>query len=1423
MKKLYALATSLILLAGSLTAQDIGVVNITSPSSGCSLTSTENVVVKIFNYGTNMSGVPFNVSYTINGGAAVTDVGVVFASFLTNSTVTYTVSTPANLSVPGTYTLTASATTAGDINMTNDAITGYNVTNNAASIGGTISGGGHACKNLNSGSLTLSGNTGSILNWEYSTDGGATYISISNTSNSQFYNNLSVNTVYRAKVQNASCPTAFSTLDSIQMDPVTVPGSISGSTTVCISGNAGNLTSVGKTGTIVNWEFSTNGGGTWTAIANSLNTQPYTNVVVNTLYRAVVQSGVCAVANSSNGTITVSPVTVAGTIAPDTLYACAGVNNGTMTLSGKTGAISRWESSINGGASWSNIVNATVNQTYTNLAVSTIYRSLVKSGACPSKYSDTTHVIVSPVTVPGTLSSNATVCNAANAGTITLAGQTGNIVNWESSVNGGAVWTPIANTTTTENYNNLTTTTLYRASVQSNGCSSAYSDTVTISVDSTSVGGVTSAATTVCSGANAGSLNLAGQTGSVQRWEFSSDGGLTWSPIANITTSNNYTNLTGTTIYQAIVQEGVCPADTSTQVTISVDSTTLGGSVTLSDTVCAGNNNGTLNLSSQRGNIMSWEYSTDGGLTWLSIANATASQSFNNLNTTSMYRALVQNGVCPSSYSSFATITTDQPPVAGTLYGGATVCSGANAGTLTLVGSVGPINNWEFSTDGGATWNAIANTTAFENYTNLVTTTLYQSIVGNGACPNDTSSIATVSVDAVSVGGLITVDDTVCAGANAGMLNLNGNTGNVVEWQFSVDNGTTWIALSNITTSQGYLNLSATTQYRSQIKNGVCPAAYSGLGTITVDQVPVAGTLSGGTTVCSGANAGAIALSGYSGNVIDWQTSTDGGATWTPLGSTATTQNYSNLTSTTSYLSIVGSGVCANDTSSITTINVDSVSVGGMVTVDDTVCAGANAGTVNLTGNTGSVIDWQYSTDGGVSWISLSNTTSSQGYANLVATTLYRTKVKYGVCPSDTSAAAKISVDAVSLASSLSSPAVVCESANNGTLLSGTNTGSILDWESSTDGITWTPIGNATAQQNYLNLTDTTWYHIIVKNGVCSPDTSASLKITVNPKPNAVFAAAAVCEGATMSFINSTTTSSGFIQLYNWDFGDNNSSVSGNPVHLYADSGSYNVSLVALSSLGCLDTFNLPVRVNALPSVVFTASGPLSFCPGDSVTVSVPFSANNTYLWSNGDTLNTTQIDTSGTFSILATDTVSGCLNTDSLSTILFPAPVANAGLDDTLSLGGTINLNGSGGLSYNWTPIITLSSGIIAQPVATPSLTTVYILTITDANGCTASDSVRIFVDDNISLVIPNLITPNGDGHNDVWYIKNINLFTNTEVVIFNRNGQKVFGMTDYDNSWGGTFNGNILPDGTYYYVLKLPDNDKTFKGAITILKSGN
>jgi len=80
----------------------------------------------------------------------------------------------------------------------------------------------------------------------------------------------------------------------------------------------------------------------------------------------------------------------------------------------------------------------------------------------------------------------------------------------------------------------------------------------------------------------------------------------------------------------------------------------------------------------------------------------------------------------------------------------------------------------------------------------------------------------------------------------------------------------------------------------------------------------------------------------------------------------------------------------------------------------------------------------------------------------------------------------------------------------------------------------------------------------------------------------------------------------------------------------------------------------------------------------------------------------------------------------------------------------------------------------------------------------------------------IMNLITPNNDGYNDVWVVRNV--ARPMQVVVYNRLGNKVFESSDYQNDWDGVYNGNPLPEGTYYYVIIGKDR-LVYKGPVSIL----
>ncbi|WP_316820732.1 gliding motility-associated C-terminal domain-containing protein [Pedobacter gandavensis] len=82
------------------------------------------------------------------------------------------------------------------------------------------------------------------------------------------------------------------------------------------------------------------------------------------------------------------------------------------------------------------------------------------------------------------------------------------------------------------------------------------------------------------------------------------------------------------------------------------------------------------------------------------------------------------------------------------------------------------------------------------------------------------------------------------------------------------------------------------------------------------------------------------------------------------------------------------------------------------------------------------------------------------------------------------------------------------------------------------------------------------------------------------------------------------------------------------------------------------------------------------------------------------------------------------------------------------------------------------------------------------------------------------NMITPNGDGKNDTWIVKNIQLYPNNELRIFDREGRVVFTMFGYDNSWDGMINGVPLQEDTYYYILTIDSGKGKKTGFISIVR---
>lgn len=171
----------------------------------------------------------------------------------------------------------------------------------------------------------------------------------------------------------------------------------------------------------------------------------------------------------------------------------------------------------------------------------------------------------------------------------------------------------------------------------------------------------------------------------------------------------------------------------------------------------------------------------------------------------------------------------------------------------------------------------------------------------------------------------------------------------------------------------------------------------------------------------------------------------------------------------------------------------------------------------------------------------------------------------------------------------------------------------------------WSPaLGLSAATGNVVTAKPlvTTTYTITGIDSVSGCDNTTTIKITVNPKPVAIFGSTTVCEGISTQFMDTSTTSPGTINAWVWDFGDGSLvNTNQHPSYTYANGGNYIVTLIAGNSFACADTATKSIQVYNRPVAGFSHN---DVCFGDSIqfndTSSVDLPASITsYLWAFGD------------------------------------------------------------------------------------------------------------------------------------------------------------------------------------------------------------
>ena len=686
---------------------------------------------------------------------------------------------------------------------------------------------------------------------------------------------------------------------------------------------------------------------------------------------------------------------------------------------------------------------------------------------------------------------------------------------------------------------------VYTYTVTSPSCAGTASATVTATFIESGIITIQPTNPTICKAINATAtvaVVAATTANATYQWFTQAATSSTWTALTN---NANYAGVTGATLsitrstttlpatgtkYRVVISGGPCGDVTSETVTLEELLPSVAGTITTNAAaVCLGGSI-TYTLSGYEGAI-EWQSLSSATATTGTVVGTGASYTASNVSGTALYvRAVVTSGTCSAATTAVKTINVNPISVGGTITGGGTVCSGTS-GIVKVSGYVGSILLWEYSTDGvnyvaapalvgtaAATFtsNSISNASKSYLFTNITGTTYFRFKSTNGICDAAYSNVVQYTIS-TAVAGTVSGLSTVCAG-NGTTLTLANAVGTIA-WQKSTNWNAatpTWTSVSGTTTSFATGNLTVSTAFRAIVTAGICTAntATTELFVVSVTPTAVAGTITTNTAaLCLGGSI-TYTLSGYVGDSIEWQSLSSAIATTGTVVGTGASYTASNVSGTALYVrAVVTSGTCSAATTAVKTNTVSPLASGGIITGGGTVCSGA-AGIVKVSGYVGSILLWEYSTDG-INYVaapalvgtaaatftsnSISNASKSYLFTNITGTTYFRFKSSNGICAAAYSNVVQYTIS-TAIAGTISGLSTVCS--GNGTTLTLANAVGTIAWQKSTNWNaatpTWTSVSGTTTSLATGNLSVATAFRAKVTSSSCAASTATTQSFIVD-------------------------------------------------------------------------------------------------------------------------------------------------------------------------------------------------------------------------------------------------------------------------------------------------------------------------------------
>ncbi|MFM2358927.1 MAG: hypothetical protein RLY16_920 [Bacteroidota bacterium] len=1176
-------------------------------------------------------------------------------------------------------------------------------------------------------------------------------------------------------------------------------GAITGTSNICLNTNQ-SLTPnpIGASPFTFNWSTTNN------AVVSISNAGLATGNMLGTAsiqYQATDVNG-CSATSASFAVTTKARPTVQLNNA--TVSVCSG---GSVTLAGTVTAIGAWTLSFSNGASTTGIGNSVFSMNTTPVSSGLITATSLTDQFCAAQAADRTGsvnvTVNNPVFIVTAPAVTQTVCSGSAASISVVATGTGLTYQWRKGLvslsNGGnisgansatLVLNPVVPGDAANNYNVVIS--------GASPCTQVVSNNAAIVVNKEVLIVEQPMAQTVCSGTDVVFSVIAIGDGLTYQWRRNGvplvDGG----QFSGVNTST--LSITGTSAANggnySVVIAGIAPCATKTSLNARLTVNTI-VDITSQPTdaaVCATFPVTFSIAATGTGLSYQWYKGTAPGTPMVNNANVsgvtTANLHFSQANIGDIadyYVVVTGQAPCAPVQSDYVHLSVDRSITILDQPQSQTICSGADVTfTVTADASGDPLlyqwrkNNIDIP---GATLpvlNIIGATAADAGNYDVV-------ITGIAGCITAYSATATLAVNVRTTGGFINSSEAVCQGNNSGSLTLSGEIGSILDWQISIDNGTSWNSLGLSTQSINYNNVAVETQYRAVVKNGVCPINFANAATLTMKPIPDVAASVSSQSVCSGISISSINLSGtVGGTVFNWirdeALNVNGIAssgTGNISGSLTHMDHVSKLVSFT--ITPIANGCLGAST--IATVLVKPTPIAIVTPALQSICSEDDSDEINFDSEVPSTTySWTRNFTTEVTGMAISGVgthiDATPVYNNTnasVAVTIAIVPTANGCIGSATNATMVVKPKPVATFTPASQS--ICSGANISSIVLGSNVlGTTFNWDRNelihVTGIAANGTGNISgALTNQTSINQLVNFDITPVAAGCTGE-EVDATVLVYPKPDVLASAftQTVCSGTPISSVILSSPVSG--TTFSWTR-NNVAAVTGIPA-----SGTGNISgtlvnttnapitvtfSVTPTANGCLgDVHTVTILVNPTPTAVVVPSSQ-TICSGATIT-NITFTgavSGTTYLWTRDNTASISGIAASGSGTISGslvsianvsvpvlfsiTPNANGCTGSIVTSTVTVkPTPIATLTPDNQIVCSGvgitTINLSSNvAATSYAWTRDNTSSatgiansgitniSGTLTNTGAT-SLSVLFTVTPT-ANGCTGSATTATVV----------------------------------------------------------------------------------------------